>query len=130
MTGNITKDDPTGIAELDAFRALVREGIAAQLKRDGYHKRFEGAMSYGMHLPPVVDWEGAGMPDPLGRQPEMQPEHVVHLYCYVLGPARQYEWKSNTRRGAFEKATRDFLMWMAEAAAEDNDEPSASEVLS
>jgi hypothetical protein len=112
------KDDPTGIAPFDAFRALVRAGIEAALKHDGYHKRHEGACSYELRLPPVVDWEDAGMPDPMALQPEMQPEHVVKLYCYVLGPARQYEWTDNTQDGVFKKATRDFQSWMREAEAE------------
>lgn len=121
-----SKDDPTGIPALDAFRALVRAGVEAAIKRqDGYHKRYEGACSYELRLPPVVDWEGAGMPDPMGLQPDMQPEHVVKLYCYVLGPSRQYEWTDNTQKGVFERATRDFLTWMREDEAEHAEETGA-----
>jgi len=118
----MSKDDPTGIAEFDAFRSLVRAGIEAALARDGFHKRYEGACSYELRLAPVVDWEEAGIPDPLGLQPVMQPEHVVKLYCYVLGPSRQYEWTDNTRKSVFEKATLDFLTWMREAEAEHAEE--------
>lgn len=110
-------DEITGFNLLDDFRALVRREIAAALKRDGYHKRFEGAVSYSVDMPPVVDW--AGMPDPLGRQPEMKQEHSLKLYCYVIGPARNYEWTADSASEVFAKATADFTKWAREDAAEE-----------
>lgn len=107
----------TGIAQLDAFRSLVRDEIAKALKRDGYHKRFEGAITYTVTMPPVVDW--SAMPDPLNRQSATATEHVLELYCYVIGPARQYKWAGATADEVFSKATADFKQWALESAAED-----------
>ena len=106
----------TGFKLLDDFRALVRREITAQLARDGYHKRHEGAVFYSVELPPVVDWREA--PDPFGKQTSMRPLHKLCLYCYVLGPARQYEWKGDTAAAVFRDATNDFLSWVAEAIEE------------
>jgi hypothetical protein len=106
----------TGIPQLDAFRALVRTEIEKELKRDGYCKRFEGAVSYAVRMPPVVDW--SDMPDPMGRQPEMAVEHQVDLYCYVIGPSRTYRWVGATIDEVFASATADFTKWAADAEAE------------
>lgn len=109
-------DQTTGIPLLDAFRAMVRREIEAELKRDGYHKRYEGAVSYSVSLPPVVDW--SEMPDPLGRRTEMETVHQVDLYCYVLGPSRTYKWQGPTAEAVFAEATEDFMGWVEEAARE------------
>jgi hypothetical protein len=109
-------DAPTGVPLFDAFRAMVRREIAEELKRDGYHKRFEGACHYSVSLPPVVDW--SNKPDLLQRQPEMEPVHTLELYCYVLGPSRTYKWQEPTAEALFESATKEFMGWVAEAAQE------------
>lgn len=109
-------NEPTGFPLLDAFRALVRREIDAELKRDGYHKRGEGLVRYSVYLPPTVDW--TDMPDPLGRQPDMGQEHEIQLYCYVIGPSRLYTWKARTAAEVFRKATADFQSWVDEADRE------------
>jgi hypothetical protein len=109
-------DAPTGIAIFDAFRAMVRREIGEELKRDGYHKRNEGACAYSVSLPPVVDWTDA--PDPFQRQPEMEPLHTLDLYSYVIGPSRTYRWEAGTAEALFEAATREFMRWVEEAARE------------
>lgn len=110
-------EQPTGIAALDLFRILVRTNVRAAIARDGHHKRYEGMVSYCVNMPPVVDWRT--MPDPMGVQPPMQAEHVLRLYCYVLGPAREYEWKGATMAEVFAKATEEFMGWVKEAEEEE-----------
>ena len=107
----------TGFKPLDDFRALVRREVTAAIARHHYHKRFEGQISYSVDLAPVTDWRE--MPDPLGRQPDMHPQHVLKLYSYIIGPSRLYEWTGKTAREVFAKATSDFLSWVAEDLAEE-----------
>lgn len=38
----------------------------------------------------------------------------IHLHCYLLGPARHYEWSGETFEEALVKCQADVLEWIAE----------------
>ncbi len=39
----------------------------------------------------------------------------IWLYCYLLGPHRQYEWQGDTLSEALDKAVDDVNLWIMEA---------------
>ena len=39
----------------------------------------------------------------------------IWLYCYLLGPHRQYSWEADTLSEALDKAVADINMWIKEA---------------
>ena len=43
----------------------------------------------------------------------------IWLYCYLIGPQRQYDWEAATFSEALDKAIADVSEWIEEAKAED-----------
>ena len=43
----------------------------------------------------------------------------IWLYCYLIGPQKQYDWKAATFSEALDKAIKDVNAWIEEAKAED-----------
>ena len=43
----------------------------------------------------------------------------IWLYCYLIGPQRQYDWEAATFSEVLDKAIADVSMWIEEAKAED-----------
>lgn len=101
-------DEKIGFALLDDFRAMVRREVAAALKRDGHHKSCEGWIHYSVEMPPTLD-----------NCAHHQQEHILQLYCYVLGPSRRYKWTAATASEVFAKATCEFASWVIEDMVEE-----------
>ncbi len=43
----------------------------------------------------------------------------IWLYCYLIGPQRQYDWEAATFSDVLDKAVADVNAWIEEAKAED-----------
>jgi hypothetical protein len=91
---------------LDAFRALVHRGVKRALELDGHCKRYEGELFYSIEVPSYFDFAAAPC------------THKLWLHCYVLGPARQYQWSGTTADELFDLATADVERWIAELEEE------------
>lgn len=86
----------------ELLRAKTFEGIKKALAIDSHCKSYEGAFEV-LHL--YTDYfEDA--------QAIAKPEVVIRLHCYVLGPARHYEWKGRTFEEALAKAEYDISDWI------------------
>ncbi len=45
----------------------------------------------------------------------------IWLYCYLIGPQRQYDWEASTFSEVLDKAIKDVNKWIEEAKEEDDD---------
>lgn len=91
-------------ARFDALRKLVMDAIRKQLEIDCCCKSYEGAFEWTVCYPTYFD-------DPEAKEaPEF---YVLQLHCYVLGPARHYEWRGKTRTEVLDKAEREIKSWLS-----------------
>lgn len=93
---------------LEAFRALVYDGVAKALAEDGYCKSYEGSIAYNVTCPCYFARE----------QPV---HHHLELHCYVLGPQRHYTWHATSVDELFDAAERDLRKWIAELVEAESD---------
>ena len=84
------------------LRKKVLEEVERQRKRGEPGKMCDGDLSVKVYLDNdgSVFWE-------------------IWLYCYLLGPHRQYEWQGDTLSEVLDKAIADVSKWIEEAKAED-----------
>lgn len=75
---------------------------------DGYGKSYEGAFEIVLEYPNFYE-------DPDATS---GPVVIIRLHCYILGPARHYEWKGKTFSEALTKAERDITAWIKQQGAE------------
>ena len=85
-----------------ALRSKVFKAIAAQLAIDSHCKSYEGTFEVVMGWPDYFEDE----------QMTAQPWVHIILHCYVLGPARHYEWKGRTFAEALDKAEKEISGWI------------------
>jgi hypothetical protein len=78
--------------------AGIRKALEAN---DGYGKSYEGAFEITQEYPNFYD------------DPDATNAPIVHikLHCYILGPARHYEWTGKTFAEALGKADADITAW-------------------
>nr|DAF36859.1 MAG TPA: hypothetical protein [Caudoviricetes sp.] len=89
-----------------ALRRKVMAGIKNALAIDCPCKSYEGFMELVIEFPDYFE---------LGNSEEDAPnQYVVRLHCYVLGPARHYEWRGRTLDEALDAAEEEIRMWIAE----------------
>ena len=88
--------------QFELLRAKTFAGIKKALAIDSHCKSYEGAFEV---LRLYTDYfEDA--------QAIKEPEVVIRLHCYVLGPARHYEWKGKTFKEALARADYDITDWI------------------
>lgn len=87
--------------------AHVNKEIARALKTDG-GKSYEG--TWELRTPAIVD-------------ARHDSEWVLKLHCYLLGPARHYEWKAPTLGQVVRMAWEAVEAWALEDAEEDAHDP-------
>lgn len=108
-------DLPTGsLVRLARFRSNVFAAIRRQLALDPTCKAYEGTVS--VVFPSYFAGEDGG----ILYQP--QDCFVVRLDCYVLGPARRYDWTGKTLDEALDGAELDLTQWITEIAEEEREE--------
>ncbi len=89
-----------------ALRRKVMVGIKKALAIDSTCKSYEGFMELVIEFPDYFEMD---------RSVEDAPNwYVIKLHCYVLGPARHYEWRGRTLDEALDAAEKEINMWIAE----------------
>ena len=89
-----------------ALRRKVMVGIKKALAIDSTCKSYEGFMELVFEFPDYFE---------MGESEEDAPNwYVIRLHCYVLGPARHYEWRGRTLDEALDAAEKEISMWIAE----------------
>ena len=87
-------------ARFDALRKMVMDAIAEDCE---WGKSYEGAFEWVVCYPDYWD-------DPEAKKgPDL---YVLKLHCYLLGPARHYEWDGETRTEALDKAEKEIKSWL------------------
>ena len=85
---------------------LLRENVLAEIERQRRNgepgKMFDGAISVKI----ILDRDGEVI-------------WKIWLYCYLIGPHRQYEWEASTFSEVLDMAVADVSKWIEEAKAED-----------
>ena len=95
-------------AEHERFKALrkkVMDAIREEFEEDGYGKSYEGTFELIVGYPNYYEDEEAT------QGPN---SYCVRLHCYVLGPARHYDWFGKTFGQALSKAEREIASWIEE----------------
>lgn len=89
-----------------ALRRKVMAGIKKALAIDCTCKSYEGFMELVIEFSDYFE---------MGESEEDAPnQYVIRLHCYVLGPARHYEWRGRTLDEALDAAEKEISMWIAE----------------
>ena len=89
-----------------ALRRKVMAGIKKALAIDCSCKSYEGLMELVIEFPDYFEMD---------RSEDDAPNwYVIRLHCYVLGPARHYEWRGRTLDEALDAAEKEISMWIAE----------------
>ncbi len=83
--------------KLEELRSLVFEEIGRCLAEDGHCKSYEGAIT--VHYPCYFD------------EPD---EYKLRLDCYLIGPARHYDWKGKSVEDCCQQAIADVKAWISE----------------
>lgn len=85
------------------LRKKVMKAIYEQLVDDPGCKSYEGAFEWTVCYPNYFEDETGDM----GAT-----SFVLTLHCYVLGPARHYDWYGKTMNEALDKAEKDIHEWI------------------
>lgn len=95
--------DITAMERFFALRKRVMKAIHEQLLIDCGCKSYEGAFEWTVCYPNYFE-------DDTG---DMGATHfVLTLHCYVLGPARHYDWHGKTMDKVLDQAEKDILKWI------------------
>ena len=85
------------------LRKKVMKAIERELDSDPHCKSYEGAFEWTVCYPNYFE-DDAG---------DMGATHfVLTLHCYVLGPARHYDWHGKTMEEVLDKAEKDIFKWI------------------
>jgi len=93
--------------ELEYFnqtRAKLFSAIRKELEVDNGHKSSEGAMSIEIAWPNYFEALDA----------ETKPRMGLHVYCYVLGPHRHYDYFGKSLTECLNKFNKDLDSWVVE----------------
>ena len=94
------------IERFQRLRKVVMQAIKEQLAIDCSCKSYEGTFEWTVCYPNYFDDETA----------EMGATYfVLTLHCYVLGPARHYDWRGKTMDEALDKAEKEIYSWIGGA---------------
>lgn len=87
----------------DALRKMVMEAIEEVCEFGG--KSYEGTFEWTVCYPDY--WQ-----DPEAKAgPEL---YILTLHCYLLGPARHYDWRGKTKAEVLDKAEREIKTWLGD----------------
>ena len=86
-------------ARFQALREQILTYIRDRVQDGAYHKSYEGRMDVSFCYPSCFD-------DAFKVR--------IHLWCYLLCPAREYEWEAETFDQALTFAERDVYRWIGE----------------
>lgn len=89
-----------------ALRRKIMAGIKKALEIDCSCKSYEGFMELVIEFPDYFELDNS--------EDDAPNRYVVRLHCYVLGPARHYEWRGRTLDEALDAAEKEISMWIAE----------------
>ena len=93
----------------NALRKRLFDAIAIELKADdGYCKSYEGSLEWIIEYPNYFE-------DCLAIR---EPLYTLKLHCYVVGPARHYDFPGKTIKVVLDK----FEMWLNAYTAEPEDD--------
>lgn len=85
------------------LRRAVMKAIERELSYDGHCKSYEGTFEWTVCYPNYFEDEtgdnGASF-------------YKLTLHCYVLGPARHYDWTGKTMDEALDKAEAEIDSWI------------------
>ncbi len=101
---------PADLMRYGALVALVDAYIARSLAEDPHCKPYEGTWT----LSAPSYFERTTAPDTPWLTPRLG--WTITLACYLIGPARGYEWHGSTLAEALDAAFADVERWIAEAA--------------
>lgn len=76
----------------------IRSATFHEIRKDGAHKSAEGRVSLAFVLPPVVG-------------DTREPEWLVEVFSYVLGPGRNHEFRGKSALEAIAKAEDAVADW-------------------
>jgi hypothetical protein len=85
-----------------ALRRRVMQAIRRELEEDPCYKSYEGTFELLASYPDYFDGEYTDEPD----------FFKIVLHCYVLGPARHYEWTGKTFKEALDSAEGEIDSWI------------------
>lgn len=88
-----------------SLRKQVADYICEYLKEDCGHKSYEGTWEVLMSYPNYFQDNTATASPNFYR---------VALHCYILGPARYYDWDGETLQEALMKCKHDIDQWTKE----------------
>jgi len=94
----------------DELRKKILSFIDKKYKAGEGIKMYEGRMNVSFEFPIYTD-------DPQGTA---NPEVNIHLDCYVIGPARHYDWSGETFEIALNKAEKDIKEWIRDDECEND----------
>ena len=100
------REDRAALKRFYALRKKVMQAIEEQLSIDGHCKSYEGAFEWTMCYPNYFEDEN-GVANAT--------HFVLTLHCYVLGPARHYDWHGKTMAEALDKAEKEISSWLGGA---------------
>ena len=86
----------------DSLRQKVAGMIRKELELGDCHKSYEGTWEVAVEYPDYFE-------DDTGTAPPRW--YCLKLHCYVLGPARHYDWTGKTFGEALDKAEREIAQW-------------------
>lgn len=92
--------------QLDRFNRLrkrVADAIAKYLEDDYGHKSYEGTWEMLISFPNYFDDETAT------AKPDF---YRITLHCYVIGPARHYDWDGKNWDECLAKCEKDVCSWL------------------
>lgn len=85
------------IEHIERFQKLhhkVKEACEQVVNEGGCSKSYDGRMSFSIDLPAFYEEDQA-------------PLYHIHLQCYLIGPARSYDWFGLTSDECLDKAEAD-----------------------
>ena len=91
------------VERFQKLRKDVMQAIRQELLIDNHCKSYEGTFEWTACYPNYFD-DDTGESGPT--------YYVLTLHCYVLGPARHYEWAGKTMDEALDKAEAEIYSWI------------------
>ncbi len=86
-----------------ALRKKVMSAIEEQLKIDDGCKSYEGTFEWTVEYPNYFEDPDATLPPSF---------YSLTLHCYVLGPARHYDWTGDSISKVLDKAEKTINGWL------------------
>ena len=86
-------------ARFQALRQRIQSYVHERIHDGDHHKSYEGRMEVSFCYPSCFDSKSSVR---------------IHLWCYLICPARECEWEAETFDQALTFAERDVYRWIGE----------------